>query len=391
MIVLENCHVVDVKEGKIRQGPVTVENNTIAAVGDSVGDAESVIDLKGKYLFPGLITCHFHPGIVFPFKDTDPGENPAITVLRCYRRAVDALYSGITTVRCPGELNRADLYLRKMIEDGWVEGPRMICAGQGISVTGGHGSEVSTNLADSPDEFRKKAREELAAGADFLKVFISGGIGGKNEAFDEPQMTNEELSAAVSVAKSKGTYVAAHSSAPADIIRASEIGVHSFEHAYLIDSEAARVVKKNNGYICPTLCVSRSPAWMKANHFEEWTIDKAVEVGPLHMESIKSAVREDVTLVNGTDIPPGDKDDGVNITVKEMEYYVEAGLDYLGALQTVTINPAKLMGIDDQVGLVEEGYEADLIAVKENPLTNIRALREISFIMQSGRVIRSDK
>jgi imidazolonepropionase-like amidohydrolase len=129
---------------------------------------------------------------------------------------------------------------------------------------------------------------------------------------------------------------------------------------------------------------------MREHRFEEWTIQKALEAGKDHLESIRTAIREGVKILNGTDIPPGDEDEGVNITVKEMEHYVDAGLSPVEAIQTSSLNGAELMGIDNQIGAVEPGYQADLIATRENPLKDIRALREIFFVMQSGKVIRWD-
>jgi imidazolonepropionase-like amidohydrolase len=130
---------------------------------------------------------------------------------------------------------------------------------------------------------------------------------------------------------------------------------------------------------------------MRENRFEEWTIQKALEAGNDHLESIRTAIREGVKILNGTDIPPGDEDGGVNVTVKEMEHYVDAGLSPLEAIQTSSLNGAELMGIGQQIGVVEPGTQADLIATRDNPLEDIRALRGIFFVMQSGSVIRWDR
>jgi imidazolonepropionase-like amidohydrolase len=303
---------------------------------------------------------------------------------------VDALLAGITTVRTMSTRYGADIDLQTMIPKGWVEGPRIISACRGISATGGHGSRIGALLADSPDEFRKKSREELVAGADHLKIFITGGISHREETFSEPQMTLEEMEAVVSVARSKNTYVVAHAGDSGAILRAVKAGVRSFEHGYLLDREAARAIRENGGYLCPTLVVTRTPNWMKEHRFEEWTIQKALEAGNDHLESARTAIREGVKILNGTDIPPGEMDEGVNIVVKEMESLVEAGLSPLGSIQTCTFHPAELMKIDKQIGKVEPGTQADLVATRDNPLKDIRALRGIFFVMQSGRVIRRD-
>jgi imidazolonepropionase-like amidohydrolase len=391
MTVLRNCKVMDVRTGSVRETAVYVEKGQIHSFGDGTRD-DAVIDLQGAYLLPGLFNCHAHPAHVFPFHQADPNESAAVTGLRCFRRGTDALRAGITTLRTTGTRHNADIHLRSMINKGWVEGPRIISAGRGIAVTGGHGAgSLGSHTADGPEEFLKRSREQLLEGADFLKIMINGGISGASEAFDEPQMTIEEIKAVVAVARSKNTYVVAHSGGSESIMKASHAGVRSFEHCYLMNREAARTVRENHGYVCPTLCVTRAPEWMKAHSFAEWTIKKALEAGKDHLESIRGAVQEGVKLIVGTDIPPGDTEEGINITVKETEYLVTAGLSPLGALQAATLNPAELMGIGSQVGVVEPGHQADLIAVRENPLENIQALRGIFFVMQGGRIIRKDE
>jgi len=129
---------------------------------------------------------------------------------------------------------------------------------------------------------------------------------------------------------------------------------------------------------------------MRANRFEEWTIEKAVGAGSTHLESIRTAVRAGVKIVNGTDMPPGDTNNGVNATVREAEFLVDAGLSPLDALRASTINAAQLCNIDDQLGLVKPGYQADLIATQDNPLDNIQNLRHIKYVMHSGRVVRNE-
>jgi len=347
--------------------------------------------LEGGYLLPGLINSHAHLGEAFPSYEMDPKEGPAIQVLRCYRRGMEALRAGITTVRTMLTRYGADISLRFMIQQGWVNGPRIRSAGRGICVTGGHGSPSGALLADGPEEFRKKAREELAAGADHLKIFITGGIDSREEMFDEPQMTFEEMEATVSVARSKNAYVAAHAGDSKPILAALKAGVMCFEHGYFLDHNAARMIHEKGAYLCPTMCVSRSPQWMKESRFEPWKIDKALSVASDHLGSTRAAIREGVKIINGTDIPPGDLDNGINITVKEMEYLVGAGLSPLGSIQATTLIAAELMGMEKEAGVVEPGYYADLIAVRENPLKNIEACRSIFFVMKGGEIIRWDK
>jgi imidazolonepropionase-like amidohydrolase len=389
--IIKNCGLVDLETGKVVENvTIAVRDDTIAEVTDRDLSGSRVIDLDGFYIMPGLINVHNNLSLVFPFKLTNPNEPESVTVLRCYRRAYDALLAGVTCLRTVGEIHRVDIHLRNMINAGWIEGPRIIAGGKGLGVTGGHGSSFGQVEADGVEEFRKAARRELALGADHLKIFITGGIAKLEEEFGEMQMTKDEIAAVTSVARSRGTYVAAHVGGSTAIIEAAEAGVTSFEHGYIINREAAKAIKEVSGYLVPTLSVTRSEEWMRANNFEEWTIYKALSIKDRHMESIKLAISEGVTLVCGTDIPPGDLNEGINATVREIEFIKEAGLNELEAIRTATINAAKLCRMENKVGLVKPGYKADLIAVPRNPLKDIRQLERIKFVMKGGEIIRND-
>ncbi|MCL4517628.1 MAG: amidohydrolase family protein [Thaumarchaeota archaeon] len=390
-LTLENCNVVDVAASKIEDNVnMLIEGGRITKVAKNVSPEGERIDLGGRFVLPGLFNMHNNLSLVFPFKDTDLDEPPAITVLRCYRRAHDALVAGVTTLRTVGEQNRVDIYLRKMIESGWVPGPRLFVAGKALSTVGGHGSDFGQNELSGPEEFRRAARYELSLGANHLKVFITGGIAKKEEAFEESQMTKEEIEAVTSVARSKGTYVCAHAGGSRPIMTAVEAGVKCFEHGYVLSREAARAIKESEGYLDPTLSVTRSPEWMREHNFEEWTIEKAVSAGETHLHSIKNAVAEGVKILNGTDMPAGDLSNGVNATIREIEYLTDAGLSPVEALRAATTNSAELCGVSDQLGQVKEGYLADLIAVPSNPISDIRALEKIQLVMKGGEVIRND-
>lgn len=389
-MTLDNCHVVDIVSSKIEENvKILIEGERIAKISKNVTEGKT-IDLSGRYVLPGLFNMHNNLSLVFPFKDTDPNESPAITALRCYRRAHDALVAGITTLRTVGEQNRADVYLRKMINSGWVEGPRLFIAGNALSTVGGHGSDFGQKELSGPEEFRKAARYELSLGVNHLKIFITGGIAKKEEAFEESQMTKAEIEAVTSVARSKGTYVCAHAGGSRPIMTAVEAGVRCFEHGYVLSREAARAIKESGGYLDPTLSVTRSPEWMREHDFEEWTIEKAVSAGATHLQSIKNAVAEGVKILNGTDMPAGDLSNGVNATVREIKYLTDAGLSPIEALRAATTNSAELCGVSDQLGQVREGYLADLIAVPSNPIHGISALESIQFVVKGGAIIRND-
>jgi imidazolonepropionase-like amidohydrolase len=391
MTILEHVRIVDVREGVIREGHVAVEGGRIQSLGARRGTGSDSIELDGAFLLPGLVSCHTHFSIVFPFSETDPNETPAVTAFRAQKRAVETLRAGITTVRTVGEKHRIDITMRAMAKKGWATAPRILAAGRSISTTGGHGSGFGSIEADGADEFRKAARQELAAGADHIKIFITGGIAHRGESFVEPQTSVAEMEAAVAVANSKNTYVTAHAGGSEPIQKAIKAGLRCFEHGYQIDRATARALHGAGAYLVPTLGVTRSPDWMKANRFEQWTIDKALAAGTDHLDSIRFAIAAGVKLVNGTDIPPGDTDGGVTVAVREMEHMVAAGLSPLEALRATTLRAAELLRLDREIGAVEPGYAADLVAVRSNPLDDVAAMRAIHFVMQDGRVIRREQ
>ena len=388
---LTDARVVDVVTGEIQDGvSVQVSDGRIVDIRKQPGAGERM-SLDGRYLVPGLISVHTHLSVVYPFSDTDEDENPGLTVLRAYGRAQDALRAGITTIRCVHELNRADLLLAEAARAGWADVPRIVGAGRAISVPGGHGVGQGSVIADGPDAFREAALAELDAGCAHIKVFITGGIANLGETFDKPQMNQAEMQATVDAASERDTYVVAHAASSLAINWALDAGIRSFEHAYDLDEETAGRMAAENVFLTPTLCVTSSQEWMQWKGFEDFQIETSLEVHPTHLASIRRAVAAGVTMVNGTDYPPGDPIDGTSVAVYEMGLMEGAGLHPQLALAGATSNAARLLGMESEIGTIDEGKVADLVAVEENPLSDVAAMREISFVMQSGRVVRDDR
>ena len=393
---LVNAHVVDVLSGDVlpARAVETAPDGTIAQVTASAPPGlpdGQVTDVAGRWLLPGLISCHTHLSVVFPFSDTDEAENPALTAYRSAARATAALQAGITTIRCVHEQNRADLLLREAAGRGWISAPRILGAGRAVSVRGGHGAGSGCAYASGEDEFHAAALAELGAGADHVKIFINGGLASAGERVERQEMTDGEIRGAVRAAGHHDTYVVAHSGESAAIRQALAQGVRCFEHAYRLDDDTAALLARRGAYVTPTLCVTRSQSWMRANGFAEHTIANAASAADEHLASIQRAIRAGVTLLNGTDYPPGDLVDGVPVAVHELLLMAGAGLSPLQALQSVSVNAAALLGIGAHVGQVRPGYAADLIAVGANPLADITALRDISLVVQAGRVIRDSR
>lgn len=386
---LTNVHVVDVDTGEIhRDRTVELAGDRIAGIGATVPPgATGVVDLPGRYLIPGLISCHTHLSVVFPFSDLDPAEDPAVTAFRAAVRAADALRAGITSIRCVHEQNRVDLHLRAARARGWIRAPRIWGAGQAITTPNGHGSGSACVVASGEDEFYRAGIDELAAGADHLKVFITGGLAAEGEDPSRPEMTDGELDGVVRAAGEHHTYVVAHSGASAAIRQALARGVRCFEHAYELDADTAALLARRDVFVTPTLVVSRCEPWMRANGFAQATIDNAARVAGSHLASIRRAVDAGVRILGGTDLPPGDLVGDLAAGVLELVLLQEAGLSTLGALQASTVNPALLLGMPGDLGRVAPGYLADLVAVDEDPLADLRALGSVALVLQGGTVV----
>lgn len=394
-------HVVDVVHGTVlRDHAVELHDGLIRTITTSVpADAPHVLELEGRYVFPGLVSVHTHLTIVYPFEETDVHENPGDSALRGASRARDALLAGVTTVRTLDEHNRADIMIRRAKDAGWLDAPRIVASGQAIGITGGHGRGRPGAFADGADAFLKAAREELEAGADHIKVFISGGIAHLGETFNGAQMTAEEMAAVVRATSEQNTYVVAHAGGGAAIQEALKVGINAFEHGYDLDEETVDQMAAHNSYLTPTLSVTSSPDWMRDHGFTEWQIDIALGVHPTHLESIQRAFTraigddleaDGIRIVAGTDYLPGEPHAGTSCAVREMEYLEQAGLPTRTTLRAGTWEAARLMGRQDQFGSIAEGLAADIVLTTDDPTETVSALRTIGTVIQAGRIVRTD-
>lgn len=390
-LLLTNCNIVDVRNGTVFKDKSLRVNDKIEEIGDGNTVSEDHIDLKGVFLLPGLINVHCHLSMVWGKAGRILKESQEMTAYRAYYRAHQALMSGITTIRTLGERYSVDLTLRSAHNHGWIDAPRILAAGSAITTTGGHGIVFSgARQADGPDEILKVTREQLSLGADQIKLMITGGLSDASENMNVSQMNPDEIKAAVWAASKKGAYVTVHVNSSEAVLEAADCGVKCFEHCYQLEPYAAKKIKSVGGYVVPTLAVTRTPEWARENGFDNWELQRAASRADSHLKSTRNAIDAGVMIANGTDQPPGDTEGGVNLTAKEAEFLVEAGMSPLDAVRASTINGAKLCHIDNTVGLIEPGYFADLIAVRENPIDDIKALRNILFVMHNGKIVRND-
>jgi len=382
---------------------VDVESSSIFPAADAIRVAEGVVveigtvpdtfdghvvEAPGLHLVPGLVSCHAHLSVVYPFSAIDSSESPAVTVLRAAHRAEEALLAGVTTIRCVHEQHAVDMTLRDAAERGWIRSPRIIGAGRAISVTGGHGAGFGSLEVDGAAAFVSAVNMELDGGADLVKIFLSGGIAAPGEDLDDPQMSNEELGAAVGAARARGASVVAHAAASAPIQQGIAAGVRSFEHGYRLDRDTVELMAETGSYLGATLCVTRLPEWMAQSGFTPWQIEHSQASGEEHLASIRLAVSAGVKMVNSTDYPPGSPVSGTFVAAKELEFLVDAGLTPAEALYASTLQGAELLGVADITGSLQIGKAADIVAVDGNPLEDATAMGRIRLVLQGDVVVR---
>ncbi len=386
-------------------GKAPIEDSVILIKGErisAIGKADEVkvpadahaIDARGKWLIPGLMNMHVHLGLKLPGKMAAElaNETEGELVLRMADSARKALMAGITTIRQPGDYSWGDLALDKAIRKGQAIGPRIFSSGEALIITGGHGSEKGKTYSDGPDELVKAARHQISAGAKWIKILISGGIATKGGDIAEALMTPEEIRAVIDAAHRFGAQVTAHSGSPEATNVAIDAGIDSIEHGYFLDRKTIRRMKQEGTWLVPTILVSQ-PAldpFFEEIGSPEWYMKRRESVGKHHWKALEMAIEEGVNIGLGTDQLPSAPTDGTTATVREAEYYVEAGMTPLQALRSATIETAKLLEAEQDIGSLEVGKYADILALDSNPAKDIRALRNIVFVMKGGTVYRNE-
>lgn len=396
---LVGATVVDLDgDSAIEDAVVLIKGERITAVGNSaavsVPAGAEIIDASGKWLIPGLMNMHVHLGLKLPGKmaaelaDESEGE----LTLRMAANARDVLMSGTTTIRLPGDEKHGDIALRKAIRKGQAIGPRIFSAGIPLAITAGHGSYKAEQLSDGPYELTKAARQQIMAGAEWIKILISGGIATQGGSIAEALMTPEEINAVIDAAHRFGAKVAAHSGSPAATSVAVDAGIDSIEHGYFLDRATLKKMKKAGTWLVPTILVSQpatDPFFVEIQS-PEWYMKRREFVGKHHWKALETAIDVGVNIALGTDMMPSKTTDGTVATVREAEYYAQAGMTPLQALRSATIETARMLNADKDIGSIETGKYADILAVDSDPLEDISALRSISLVMKGGTVYRDE-
>jgi imidazolonepropionase-like amidohydrolase len=397
--VLTNCSVVDVLSGSVTPGSgVWIDGNRIAGIGpvDELtqrANAAKLVDLAGAHVLPGLVNMHVHFGLTLPGPDQYRMqlESGAALALRMARNAREALLAGVTTVRLTGERLHADFALRASIASGETLGPRIFTAGMACIATGGHGHTFAGTIeADGPAEFRKVVRLQLKEGADLIKICISGGIAGEHEAIRDAQLSKPEMRAIMETAHGSGKKVTAHAGPPGAIRDAIKCGLDCVEHGYFLTEEVIRLMADRGVWLVPTIAVSRCEEFYARIGAPDWMVRKALAAGEQHWAALEMAIRSGVSIALGTDMLPAEPYEGTTATVRELEFYVAAGMRPIEALRSATIKAAEWLDAQDRLGSIEVGKLADLIAVDGDPTADISRMRHLRFVMQDGRIVRHD-
>jgi len=364
---------------------ILIENGLISCIGSqedfgSITGEIEIIDLSNEYIIPGLIDCHTHLSIVPELgNQIEQMRIPAPrNILRSISNIKKDFRSGVTTMRIMGEENFIDIEIKNAIQEGIINGPRLLAAGKGIVASNGHG--VVLTVADGPEEVRKVARQNLAIGADHLKIFVTGGISTASRNLNNSTYTLEEIKMAVSEAERAGKYVAAHAHGGIGIDLCIEAGVRSIEHAVLISEEQIEKIIKSNMWITITSTIIFDDKGVGAKDITNEEIRRKLIYGrQVAKNNWKKVVTSGAKYVIGTDSMHGRM-------VDEIKFLIDLGVSNLDALKAATGKAADACNFD-RVGVIEKGKYADFLVLDDNPLESIEALENIKHIIMSGNFV----
>ncbi|MCB1582139.1 MAG: amidohydrolase family protein [Marinicella sp.] len=409
------CHSVQAQEKLIKadayldtQSGQLIKPAHILIQGDKITDINpekipenvSIIDLKDQILLPGLMDMHTHLDLDYNdgFGTIITNESASKGAIRAAKNAEKTLMAGFTTVRNVGQVHITDeligAALSEAEQEGWIKSPRVVPAGHMISITGGH-ADLSLGLSENLFEPEPKhgivngvadaikaVRYQIKHGAKVIKMHATAGVMSLEDTVGAQQLSDAEMQAIVAEAKRHHMKVAAHAHGTEGIKAAIKAGVASIDHGSMLDEEGMRLMKKHHVFLVPTTGLVDFVMEGIDNNNPKIAA-KAKYVLPLAKENLAKAIKSGVPIALGTDsplIPHGQN-------AHELSAMMAQGMSALGAIQSATINAAELLGVDDR-GQIKVGMLADIIAVEENPLENVKTLEAVTFVMKGGEVFK---
>jgi imidazolonepropionase-like amidohydrolase len=353
------------------------------------------IPIDGMTLLPGFIDSHVH---LCADGSPDPitsllNESPTKTTLKAANFARETLMAGVTSVRDMGGKNGIDLGLRQAINSGLIPGPRMLVSGQLICMTGGHGWQMGRE-ANGPDEVRQAAREQIKAGADIVKLMATGGVLTPAVEPGSEQFTEEELRAGIEEAHKAGKKTATHAMGTRGILNALRAGIDSIEHGVYLDDETVELMLKYKIPVIPTISALYH---IESKGIEAgippFAVEKTLKVKPFHLDSIRMAREAGMLVAAGTDAGTPFNLHGQNLG--EIKLLVDyGGFSPMGAIKAGTSVSAQVLGLEKELGTIEEGKLADIVVIEGNPLDDVDILlkqENIRLVMKGGKLVKGRK
>ena len=397
-------NLLDTNNGKVAKAvTIKIKGNKITEITKGYASPtqnDEVVNLKQSYVLPGFMDMHVHLAQEYvPKAERQSKIEPEYRALFAANAASKTLMAGFTSVRNVGDGGMETISLREAINQGLVIGPRIFTSGKTIATTGGHGDPTNgmpkdnyapptpeEGVIDSPEEAIKAVRQRYKDGTDGIKITATGGVLSVAKSGENPQFTDAELIAIVSTANDYGLWTAAHAHGKEGMKRAVLAGINSIEHGTYMDQEIMDLMKARGTYYVPTIMAGDWVAEKAKipNFFPALVKPKAEKIGPQITSTFAQAYKAGVKIAFGTD--SGVSAHGDNW--QEFILMTNAGMSNEDALKSATIETAKLLRVEDQLGQIKPGMFADIIAFQKNPIENISIVENVSFVMKDGVIYK---
>ena len=399
-------NLLNTEDGDISKAvTIHIKGNKISEITKGYAAAkqgDDVINLKDYYVSPGFMDMHVHLAQEYvPKAERETKIEPEFRALFAANAASKTLLAGFTSVRNLGDGGMETISLKKAIDQGLVIGPRIFTSGKTIATTGGHGDPTNgmskdnyvppspeEGVIDSPEDAIKAVRQRYKDGTDGIKITATGGVLSVAKSGENPQFTDAELNAIVSTANDYGLWTAAHAHGKEGMKRAVLAGINSIEHGTFMDQEVMQLMKEKGTYYVPTIMAGDWVAEKAKipNFFPELVRPKAEKIGPQIQSTFAEAYKAGVKIAFGTD--SGVSAHGDNW--QEFILMTSAGMSNKDALRSATIETAKLLRVEDQLGQIKPGMLADIIAFQKNPIEDISTVENVLFVMKDGVIHKQD-